>query len=149
MTFIYILFAALIIGIDRISKILVEIYISDDQVISVIPKLFSFVYTENTGAAFSILSDKTWFLSLVSIIFCIGVVIFWIIKKPQNRLLCMSVAMIFAGALGNSIDRVMYGHVVDFIRTDFIDFPIFNVADISITIGAILMMVYVIFFDRD
>jgi len=148
-TFLYIILAAAIVVIDRITKILAETFISDDQVIGVIPELFSFVYTENTGAAFSILSDKTWLLSIVSIAFCVGVVIYWFLKKPQNKMLCISVSLIFAGALGNAIDRIMYGYVIDFIRTDFIDFPVFNVADISITVGAALLMIFVIFFDKE
>ena len=149
MTFLYIILAIVIVIIDRVTKILAETFIADDQVIGVIPEVFSFVYTENTGAAFSILSDKTWLLSIVSVAFCVGVIIYWILKKPNKKMLCTSVSLIFAGALGNAIDRIMYGYVVDFIRTDFIDFPVFNVADIAITIGAALLMIFVIFFDRE
>ncbi|MDD6484189.1 MAG: signal peptidase II [Clostridiales bacterium] len=111
--------------------------------------LFDFTYVQNTGAAFSILSGKMWLLSLISAAFCIAVVVYVIKKRPTNRLLCLSLALVFAGALGNAIDRVCYGFVVDFIQTTFINFAVFNIADMAITIGAVLLIVYVLLFDRD
>lgn len=60
-----------------------------------------------------------------------------------------SLTLLFAGALGNAIDRIFRGYVVDFIETAFIDFPVFNVADIAITCGAVIMAIYIIFFDKD
>ena len=87
-------------------------------------------------------------LSLVSIAFCIAVIVYFIVKKPTNRLLCISLAMMFAGALGNAWDRIFYGYVIDFIQTSFIDFPVFNIADIGITVGAALVVLYTIIFDK-
>ena len=88
-------------------------------------------------------------LSLVSVAFCVGVVVYWILKKPTQKLFCVSLAMIFGGALGNAIDRIFYGFVVDFIETTFIDFPVFNIADIGITVGVALLMIHFIFFDKE
>lgn len=146
MGFVWIIITALIIGADRITKIFAQTYISGGS-IEAIPGVFSLVYVKNTGAAFSMLEDKTWLLSIISIVFCIFVAVYYIMKKPRSRLLCSAGTLVFAGALGNAIDRIFYGYVVDFIKTDFIEFPVFNIADIAITVGAVLLMIYVIFFD--
>jgi len=147
MTFLWIIITVLITLADRFTKILASTNLSGKD-IEAIPGVLSFVYVENTGAAFSILMDKTWLLSIISIVFCIFVVVYYIMKKPKSKLLCLSGTLIFAGALGNAIDRIFYGYVIDFIKTDFIQFPVFNVADIAITVGAALLMIYVIFFDN-
>ena len=111
--------------------------------------LIDFTYVQNTGAAFGMFSGKMNILAIISFAFCIGVIIYWIIKKPKDKLLCISLSMIFAGALGNGIDRLSLGFVVDFIKTTFIDFPVFNIADIGITIGVTLLAIYLTFFDKE
>ena len=101
----------------------------------------------NDGAAFSILSDaggwQRWFLSLVSFSVS-GFIFFWILRlKPSERLLGFALAIILGGAIGNLIDRVLLGHVVDFIllyHSGFF-FPTFNVADAAISVGAILLII--------
>ena len=85
----------------------------------------------------------------VSVLFCVGMGIFWYIKKPQNKLFCTALTLLFAGALGNAIDRIIRGFVVDFISTAFMTFPVFNIADIAITFGAVLLFVYILLFDKD
>ncbi len=147
MTFLWIIITILITLADRLTKIFASSNFNGRDV-EVIPGILSMVYVENTGAAFSILKDKTWLLSIISLLFCIFAVVYYVVKKPRNKLLCLSGTLIFAGALGNAIDRVFYGYVIDFIKTDFIEFPVFNVADIAITAGAVLLMIYVIFFDN-
>ena len=107
---------------------------------------FDITYLKNTGAAFSILSGRMSLLSIISVVFCAGVVVYWIRKKPTHPLLCTAVTMMFAGAFSNAIDRIFRGFVVDYIRTLFISFPVFNIADISITVGAALLVLYFIFF---
>ena len=74
--------------------------------------------------------------------------VYWLLKKPGHPLLCTSVTMMFAGALGNAIDRIFRGFVVDYISLAFMDFPVFNIADIAITVGAVLLVVFVMFFDK-
>ena len=103
----------------------------------------------NKGAAFSLLSGKLSLLSIISVAFCICAVIYWIKKKPTHPLLCTSITMMFAGAFGNAIDRIFRGFVIDYIQTSFINFPVFNIADIGITVGAILLVVYFIWFDKE
>ena len=104
----------------------------------------------NDGAAFSILSDaggwQRWFLSIVS--FAVSCFIFfWILRlKPSEHLLDFALAMILGGAIGNLIDRVLLGHVVDFILLYYagFSFPTFNVADTAISVGAILLIIEVL-----
>ncbi len=114
-----------------------------------VPGIADFIYVQNTGAAFSILSSKTPFLSILSVLFCIFAVCFWIIKKPRHILIKASLSALFAGALGNAVDRISNGFVVDFISIKWFDFPVFNIADIAIVLGAIALVVYMFFFDKD
>ena len=126
------LIAVLIIALDQITKYLVINNIGPNDTVTVIKNVFEFVYVKNTGGAFSILNNATWLLSIVSIIFCIGVVVYFIKVKPKEKNICLALSMMFAGALGNAIDRIFRGFVVDFIKTSFINFPVFNVADILV-----------------
>ena len=107
------------------------------------------IILQNKGAAFSLLSGKLSLLSIISVVFCVCAVIYWIKKKPTHPLLCTSITMMFAGAFGNAIDRIFRGFVIDYIQTSFINFPVFNIADIGITVGAILLVVYFIWFDKE
>lgn len=111
--------------------------------------LFDITYVRNEGAAFSLMSGRMSLLSVISVAFCAAVVIWWIKKKPTHPMLCTAVTLLFSGALGNAIDRIARGYVVDFIRATFVHFPIFNVADIAITVGALLLIVYEIFFNKE
>ncbi len=133
----------LIVLADQMSKYLVVQNIGPYDIIDVIPGLFEFVYVKNTGAAFSILENMTWLLGLISVVFCVFVIIFIIKKRPTNKVLLASLSLLLGGALGNGIDRIFRKFVVDFIKTSFIDFPVFNVADIAITIGAAILIIYV------
>lgn len=148
MMFLWSLFAVAIIILDQLTKFLVVKYIDATQVITFIPKVIEFVYVKNNGAAFNILSGRIGLLSIISLVFAIGVVWFMIAKKPQNKIFTTSMLLLFAGAVGNVIDRIFRGFVVDFIKTSFINFPVFNIADISITCGAALLIIYLLFFDN-
>lgn len=144
----YAVLAAAIIIADQLAKLAVVTKIGMAQTVRVIPNIFDFVYVKNTGAAFSILSNMTWLLSAISLLFCAGVVLLFIFQMPKNKFVCLSLSMMFAGALGNAIDRVFRGYVVDFIRLSFFDFPVFNIADISITLGAALLIISIILLDK-
>lgn len=141
--------AAMIVLADQVVKFLVSAYLPQSGSLAAIPHIINFVYVKNTGAAFSMFSDKTAVLGVISVLFCVAVLMFWYFKKPQHSLLKLSLMLLLAGALGNAIDRVFRGYVVDFIETAFIKFPVFNIADISITFGTVLLMVYLLFFDKD
>ena len=145
---IWLIISILIIAADQITKYLVVSGMSiGDTAFSL--GLFDITYVKNEGAAFSMLSGRMSLLSIISIVFCIAVVIYWIKKKPTHPLLCTSLMMIFSGAFANAIDRIFRGFVVDFINATFISFPVFNIADIAITVGAGLLILYEILFDKE
>ncbi len=146
---IWIVIALATVALDQLAKLLVMINIGPLDCIHIIPGLFDFVYVKNTGAAFSILADNTALLGIISVLFCAGVLVYWVWKKPQNRILQLALTLLFAGALGNAIDRIFRGFVVDFISAAFIDFPVFNIADIAITAGAVILIIYFLFFDKE
>ncbi len=137
----------LIILIDQVTKYIALTRLEGLEV-TFIPKVIDFVYVKNNGAAFNILSGKIELLSLISVVFAVGVIWYIIYKKPQNKMFRLSLMLLFAGAVGNVIDRIFRGFVVDFIKTTFIDFPVFNIADIAIVCGAILLSVYMLFFEN-
>ena len=142
------LIVLIIIALDQISKYWVVNNIGLTDSFVVIPKVIDFVYVKNTGAAFSFLSETTYgiiFLSCISVIFCVGVIWFMIKKKPQHKLLTISLALMLSGAIGNVIDRIFRGYVVDFIEPLFIDFAVFNFADCCITVGAFMLIGFEIY----
>lgn len=144
---IWITLSILITAADQLLKYLVLNNISSSDTITLIPNIVQLVYVKNTGAAFSLLSGKTYVLSLISLAVCIIIVAYLIKKKPQSILFLISLGMILGGAVGNLIDRAFRNFVVDYIELCFVQFPVFNLADIAITCGAVLLMIYVIFFD--
>lgn len=122
--------------------------------ISLIGDWFSFHYSENTGAAWGVLSDKTWLLALVSCIACILIALYYFLGKYHSKLTGFSLILIFTGALGNLLDRLFRGYVIDFINLNFFalfggDFPIFNIADIFVTIGVALLIITLLFLEKE
>ena len=118
--------------------------------IKVIPKVISFVYTKNYGAAWGILQNNTIFLIIMTFIGMGIMIAFYIIrlKKVENRAsitFAVATGLIVGGAVGNLIDRLFLGYVRDFINFDFLYFPVFNFADAALSIGIIIMLVYILF----
>ncbi len=146
---IWLLVSLAILAADQIVKYLVSVNIGVGETAFSVLNIFDVTYVQNQGAAFSVLSGRTVVLSVISVLFCIAVAVFWIKKKPSNTLLCTSLSLLFAGALGNGIDRIFRGYVVDYINLTFINFPVFNIADIGVTVGAALFILYIIFFDKE
>ncbi len=145
------LFMAAIVAADQITKAQVRANIpfaafAEDR--PLIPGVIGLTWVENEGAAWSMLSGMRWFfLALVAVFFVAVAVLIRrkVISKPAE-LWCL--AAIGGGALGNAVDRALRGTVTDMLQTLFIRFPVFNVADCFITCGAIVLIVYVLFFDR-
>ena len=132
--------AIIVTILDQLVKWLVQTEMDLGETISIIPHIFHLTYIHNPGAAFGILPHQEWFfLAIVVILFA---AYFFMRKKiPQKPIYFpASVAMLLGGALGNAIDRVRYGSVVDFF--DFRIWPIFNVADIFICVGVALIVFY-------
>ncbi|WP_313470346.1 signal peptidase II [Carnobacterium sp.] len=147
--FLYYIFAAVIIGIDQWTKYLTVTHIPLHDVVEVIPGVLSWMYLQNSGAAWSILEGQMWFFYLITFV-VVGVIIYYLQQYGRNsRLLSIALAFILAGAVGNFIDRLRIEYVVDMIRLEFIDFPIFNVADMSLSIGVALMLLYVVLDETD
>ncbi len=107
----------------------------------------SFVYTENPGAAWGMLADAPWVFMSVSVITITAISLFIFFYKDISSLMLVSLAFITGGGIGNMIDRIAKGAVVDFFNFEFIDFPVFNVADIFVTVGAILLIAELLIFD--
>ena len=135
--------------LDQVTKYFAKLYLEGQNPVSVLPDIFEFCYLEggNTGAAFGLLRNNTFFLSIVSlVVFLVIVGFFWkISKNPNNRWLSFCLVLMAAGAFGNWIDRFFRGYVIDFLYFKWIDFPIFNVADCYVTVSAILLILIVAF----
>ena len=111
-----------------------------------IPGVLSLSYIENHGAAFGIMQGRQWLLIVISAVIIAAAVVFCIRRIRDTRYRYLRVLTIFlvAGALGNMIDRIMLGYVRDFIYFKLIDFPVFNVADIYVTVSAVLILIWII-----
>lgn len=131
--------------LDQITKFIVSSNMDLYEKIPIIKGVFNITYTTNDGAGWSLFSGKTFFLIAVSII-AIGLIIFVIIKYKPKKIDLISLAMILGGAFGNLIDRIKTPHVVtDFFDFCLINFPIFNVADIFVTVGGALLIINALF----
>jgi signal peptidase II len=145
----YFVAAAALVGVDQLTKQLAVAYLKG-QPNRLWPEVFELEYCENRGAAFSFFEGHVWLLALVSVIILTAVVIAVIrIKLPKIRWVRIAATLIVAGGLGNFIDRIFRGFVVDFISVKLIDFPIFNFADCCVCIGAFVLIFYVIFIYRE
>ena len=143
------LFTAAIVAADQITKALVRNNIPYGGNVKLIPGVLRLTYVRNTGAAFSMLSGARWlFLVLVLVFFALLAVMIRkrILSRPVEL---WALAAISGGAIGNAIDRAASGEVTDMIEPLFMHFAVFNVADIFITCGAVFLVVYLLFFDRE
>ena len=136
---------AALAGLDQLIKFLVLTNIKPQNAVPVIDGIIRFRYVENTGAAFSMLSDNTWILSIVTGVLIIGIIVYLILGKSSSKLETVSLVMIASGGIGNLIDRIFRGFVVDFIEYLFMDWGVFNFADILVTVGAVLLVISVLF----
>lgn len=145
----YGLFAALIVAADQITKLLVLDRIALHGNVKAIPGVFHLTYVQNTGAAFSSFQGMRWLFVGIFLVLTVVLLVEYF-KKPMPFTVFdrFCLAAIYGGALGNVIDRVRLGYVVDMICTDFMDFPVFNIADCFITCGSLLLLVHLIFFNK-
>jgi signal peptidase II len=146
----YTLFAVGIVAVDQWTKYLTVANIALYQDIEFIPGFLGLTYVQNTGAAFSSFEGQQWLFALIFVGFTAAIL--WEYFKspmPFTKFDRWCIAAIYGGGLGNMIDRVRLGYVVDMIETKFMRFPVFNVADCFITCGCIAMMVSLILFNRE
>lgn len=147
--FYYSLLALFIAAADQLTKSFVVKNIPLHTTISVLPGVVSLTYVQNDGAAFSSFRGMQWMFLLIFLIFT-AAIFYEYFKKPMpfskwERIL---IAAVYGGGLGNLIDRVRLGYVVDMIQTDFMNFPVFNVADCFISCGCIALMLHLVFFNK-
>ena len=141
----------ILVTLDQVSKFLAALYLKGTDGIVLIPGLLKLQYLENRGMAFGMLQGK----QMIFIIFCLiflGIIFFIFYRIPKNRYylpLIVTGAFLAGGAAGNFIDRLVYGYVIDFIYLVFIDFPIFNIADIYVVSGGIALAAVILFRYKD
>ena len=138
---------AVAVGLDQISKYLVVSNMELHESIEIIPNIFRFTYIQNRGAAFGSFDQHRWVFLILSSVAIIAILVFLFWKKPQDKLMLASLILITGGGIGNMIDRIALGYVVDFL--DFCAFPsvwmwIFNVADAFVCIGAGMLALWMI-----
>ena len=144
------LLAAGIVAADQLTKLWVLRDIPLYGNIPVWHDVFSLTYIQNRGAAWGSFQGMLWLFVVIFVLFTLGII--WEFSKkrmPFKSFDRWCIAIIWAGGLGNMIDRIRLGFVVDMIKTEFMDFPIFNVADCFITCGCIALMISLIFFNRE
>ena len=139
------LYAVLVVALvvlDQVVKFLVRANIPLGGDVPFLPHILQLTYVQNTGAAFSLLEEHTWILTIVSLVVSVLLTVL-LVKKVFPRPFAMAaLSMVLAGAVGNLIDRALLGYVTDMFETLFMRFAVFNVADICIVCGAILGAVY-------
>ena len=136
---------AVLVLVDQwIKKLAVDNLMGKEDVI-LLKNFLALSYAENTGAAFSAFSDSTMVLSVVTLLLLLGGVVFLLLGKVQGKLMNICAVLILAGGAGNLIDRFAQGYVVDYIKTLFIDFPVFNFADILVVVGCFTLMGYLVY----
>lgn len=135
----------LIIAFDQITKYFASLKLADGSVAKFIPGVVQFKYAENTGMAFSMLSGARWVFIALTVVVCVGVFYYLLSNRCKNLWLYWSLGVILSGGIGNLIDRIRFGYVVDFIEPIFVNFAIFNIADCAVTCGAVVLVGYLLY----
>lgn len=133
-----------VLALDRVSKRIAVAALAPDGVKTALPGLFSWAYTQNQGAAFSMFSGKAVFLIILTVLLIAGLIVYLLRHADNPAAERIGLWFIIGGGLGNLWDRIVCGSVIDFIRLDFVNFAIFNVADIFVCTGAALVVLNVL-----
>ncbi len=141
------LIIAALVVIDQITKLIAAHLLTSGRSVDVIGGIFRFTYVENEGAAFGMLSEHRWIFMIISAAAVLALFVYLWRFRPDSRIACMAVSMITAGGIGNMIDRVFLGYVIDFL--DFCAFPeiwpwVFNFADVCVCVGGAMLTVWLI-----
>lgn len=147
MPFVAIIIGIIMVAVDQIIKYFVTVYLQPLGSVTVIDNLFNLTYVENNGVAFGMFSDMRWvFVALTSVL--LFVIIFIMFKKrPNGKMFYIAAGLIIGGGIGNLIDRIFYGYVIDYLSLSFFP-PVCNFADYCITIGTVLLIIYLLFFSN-
>ena len=143
-------YIALAIGIvlaviDQVIKYLVVSNIDENQVVPVITNVLNFTHIHNEGVAFGMFDGMRWIFVALTLVLLVAIIGIMFKKRPNGKMFYVSVALIVGGGIGNLIDRVFFGYVIDYISLSFFP-PICNFADYCITFGTALLMIYILFF---
>ena len=138
----------LVVTLDQLSKTIVANNMQVGESIVLIKNLFSLTYVRNEGAAWGILANHRWIFLVLTAIAIIAIPIITYKLRDFGYFFGTSMALIWGGAIGNMIDRLFYGSVVDFIEATFIDFPVFNIADSCVVVGGIMLFIYLVFINK-
>ncbi|MBR2715842.1 MAG: signal peptidase II [Ruminococcus sp.] len=141
----YLVLALLLVVVDQVIKYFVLEYLQPVQSVTAIPHLLDLVYVENTGVAFGMFKDMKWlFITITSIVIVLFIIL--LIKNAKSsKLFAVASALIIGGGIGNLIDRVFLGFVVDYLQLSFFP-PVCNFADYCISIGTVLLVIYLLFY---
>lgn len=142
-----ILLFAIMVGavcLDQLTKWLAVVYLQGEPSFPLWQDVLHLTFVKNEGAAFGMLKDHRWVFMVFSTLAIVGILVYLIRFRPASRLLQIALAMVVGGGIGNMIDRTVLGYVIDFIDFTLIDFAVFNVADSFVTVGAGLMILYLI-----
>ena len=135
-----------LVDLDQVVKFLVRAHIPLGGSLPFLPHILELTYVQNTGAAFSMLSQHTWLLTIVSAVVAVVIAAALVKKVVKHPFGVLSLSVVLAGAVGNLIDRLFLGFVTDMFQTLFMRFAVFNVADICVVCGGIAFCVYFLFF---
>lgn len=139
--------ALIVIIIDQLTKWLTVAFLKPIGSMPLWQDVLHLTYVENTGAAFGLLKNHRWVFMIVSTVAIIAMIVFMILNRSQSVLFNISIGMIIGGGIGNMIDRIVNGFVVDFIDFTLINFAVFNGADSFVCIGAVLLFIYILFIE--
>lgn len=143
----YLIISLIVVLADQGLKALIVNNWALGEVKPAVPGLFSLTYLRNNGAAWNIFPGQMVFFYIISVI-AIAIVLYYLFKQsPRSVLFSIGLSLVLGGILGNLIDRLHYHYVVDMIQLDFMNFNIFNIADSAITVGIVLIFIYLIFFE--
>lgn len=147
MPFVAIIIGIIMVAVDQIIKYFVTVYLQPLGSVTVIDNFFNLTYVENNGVAFGMFSDMRWvFVALTSVL--LFVIMFIMFKKrPKGKMFYIAAGLIIGGGIGNLIDRIFYGYVIDYLSLSFFP-PVCNFADYCITIGTVLLIIYLLFFSN-
>ena len=137
----------LIVAADQITKYIAIEYLQPLKTVTVLEGIFSLSYVENRGAAFGILQNQRWFLIILPILIVAAIIIYLAKHRNESLLTRICLSVIVGGAVGNLIDRIKLGYVVDMFEATFIEFPVFNTADIAVVCGTIILSFQLILHD--
>lgn len=142
---------AFLVACDRYTKYLAQTYLRPIGSVPVIDGVFSLTYVENSGAAFGMLQGARWFFVVLTVLILVFMVVYFR-KLPSEKpylYVKLCILLVAAGAVGNFIDRLLRGYVVDFLHFTLIDFPVFNAADCFVSCGAVLLAFLLVFVVKD